>query len=140
MMEKTYDKLKDKSQPERWTAVIARGNFGQPAIDYLHKVLQDDDKWVRYMAVDALGNIGDVRSIDPLVKLLDDNDQDVRFATAHALGTIGHPSASKALMQTCETDNCFVKIAAEEALLKLGETDKSNHAQKAGAPLSALTQ
>jgi len=119
-MENTNNQLNDKNRPERWTSVIALGKFGEPSIDYLHKALLDDDKWVRYMAADALGNIGHERSIDPLVKLLADNDQDVRFATAHALGTIGHPSAKDALKQTCEKDNCFVKIAAEEALLKLG--------------------
>ena len=92
------------------------------------------------MAADALGNIGDVRSIDPLVKLLNDNDQDVRFATAYALGSIGHHSAAPALKQTCEKDNCFVKIAAEEALLKLGEPDKNTAAGRAGAPQSANTR
>jgi HEAT repeat protein len=139
-MEKTFNKLQDKNQPERWTSVIALSNFGQPAVDYLHKALHDEDKWVRYMAADALGNIGDVRSIDPLVKLLEDNDQDVRFATAHALGTIGHPSAAPALKQACEKDNCFVRIAAEEALQKLEETNKNTVAGKAGAPPSAFTR
>jgi len=139
-MEKTFNQLKDKSRPERWTSVVALGNFGTPAVDYLHKALYDDDKWVRYMAADALGNIGDVRSIDPLVKLLNDNDQDVRFATAYALGSIGHHSAAPALKQTCEKDNCFVKIAAEEALLKLGEPDKNTAAGRAGAPQSANTR
>jgi HEAT repeat protein len=89
------------------------------------------------MAADALGNIGDVRSIDPLLQLLNDNDQDVRFATVYALGTIGHPSAVPALQQTCEKDNCFVKIAAEEALLKLGEPDKKSAAGTARASQSA---
>ena len=139
-MEKTFNQLKDKNRPERWMSVVALGNFGTPAVDYLHKALHDDDKWVRYMAADALGNIGDVRSIDPLVKLLDDNDQDVRFATAYALGTIGHHSAASALQKTCEKDNCFVKIAAEEALLKLGEPDKNTAAGRAGAPPSAYTR
>ena len=136
-MEKTFNQLKDKSRPERWTSVVALGNFGTPAVDYLHKALHDDDKWVRYMAADALGNIGDVRSIDPLLQLLNDNDQDVRFATVYALGTIGHPSAVPALQQTCEKDNCFVKIAAEEALLKLGEPDKKSAAGTARASQSA---
>ena len=139
-MEKTYNQLKDKSRPERWMTVVALGNFGTPAVDYLHKALYDEDKWVRYMAADALGNIADVRSVDPLVKLLNDNDQDVRFATAYALGSIGHPSAAQALKQTCEKDNCFVKIAAEEALFKLGDTNKNTAAGKAGATQSAFTR
>jgi HEAT repeat protein len=125
-MDKIFHELKDKNQPERWTRVIALEKFGKPAIEYLHKALDDEDKWVRYMAADALGNIGDVRSIERLIPLLDDNDQDVRFATAYALGNIGHPSASEALTRTCTRDNCFVKVAAEEALLKVTEAQKSN--------------
>jgi len=123
-MEKIFHELKDKSQPERWTRVIALEKFGKPAVDYLHKALDDEDKWVRYMAADALGNIGDVRSIERLIPLLNDQDQDVRFATAYALGNIGHPSAEEALTRTCTHDNCFVKVAAEEALEKLNETGK----------------
>jgi hypothetical protein len=118
-MEKTFQELKDKSQPERWTRVIALEKYGKPAIDYLHQALDDEDKWVRYMAADALGNIGDPRSIERLIPLLNDQDQDVRFATAYALGNIGNPNAAEALTQTCTRDNCFVKVAAEEALLKI---------------------
>jgi HEAT repeat protein len=123
-MDKIFHELKDKNQPERWTRVIALEKFGKPAVDYLHKALDDEDKWVRYMAADALGNIGDVRSIERLIPLLNDQDQDVRFATAYALGNIGNPSAEKALAQTCSRDNCFVKVAAEEALAKLNSPAK----------------
>jgi HEAT repeat protein len=123
-MEKTFSELKDKSKPDRWKAVIALEKFGAPAVDYLHKALADEDKWVRYAAADALGNLGDKRSVDYLTRLLADQDQDVRFASAEALGKIGDPKASHALMQTCNGDNCFVRIAAEEALAKLAPADK----------------
>jgi HEAT repeat protein len=118
-MEQTFRKIKDKNNLERWTHVLALEKFGLPAVDYLHSALNDEDKWVRYMAADALGNIGDVRSLDRLIGLLDDQDQDVRFATAYALGNLGHPGAAPALENVCRKDNCFVKIAAEEALEKL---------------------
>jgi HEAT repeat protein len=123
-MDKIFQELKDKNQPERWNRVIALEKFGKPAVDYLHKALDDEDKWVRYMAADALGNIGDVRSIERLIPLLNDLDQDVRFVTAYALGNIGHPSAEEALSKTCSKDNCFVKVAAEEALAKLNSPAK----------------
>lgn len=125
-MEKTFSELKDKSKPDRWKAVIALEKFGAPAVDYLHKALDDEDMWVRYAAVDALGNIGDRRSVDHLAKKLADPEQDVRFATAEALGKIGDPKASHALMQTCNADNCFVRVAAEEALAKLAPADKQS--------------
>jgi HEAT repeat protein len=123
-MEQTFKKLTDKSQKERWNYVIYLEKFGQPAVEYLHSALEDEDKWVRYMAADALGNIGDVRSIERLVRLLRDKDQDVRFASAYALGNIGHISASQALAETCNKDNGYVRVAAEEALAKLNTPNR----------------
>jgi HEAT repeat protein len=123
-MEKTFKDLNDKSRTDRWVAVYALEKFGTPALDYLHKALADDDKWVRYAAVDALGNIGNSQSVQHVTKLLTDADQDVRFAAADTLGRIGDPKASHALMQTCNSDNCFVRIAAEEAFEKLASADK----------------
>lgn len=123
-MEKTFKDLNDKNRADRWTAVYALEKFGTPALDYLHKALADNDKWVRYAAVDALGNLGNAQSVDHLTRLLADPDQDVRFSAAHALGRIGDPKASHALMQTCTSDNCFVKLAAEEALAKLVSAEK----------------
>lgn len=119
VMENTFRQLKDTSRSDRWTAVYALEKFGTPAIDYLHKALDDKDKWVRYAAVDALSNMRDSRSVNHLTKLLSDEDQDVRFASAYALGEIGDPKAAHALAQTLNCDNCFVKVAAEEALAKL---------------------
>lgn len=123
-MEKTFRDLNDRNKAERWAAVYALEKFGTPALNYLHKALSDDDKWVRYAALDALGNIGSSQSVQHVTKLLTDNDQDVRFAAADSLGRIGDPSAAHALMQTCNSDNCFVQIAAEEALAKLTTADK----------------
>jgi HEAT repeat protein len=139
-MQKIFLELEDKSQHERWTRVIALEKFGKPAVDYLHKALDDDDKWVRYMAADALGNIGDVRSVERLIPLLNDQDQDVRFATAYALGNIGHPSAKDALTRTCTRDNCFVKVAAEEALEKVAVAQKNNVVPGKDAAQRASTQ
>jgi HEAT repeat protein len=124
-MEKTFAELKNKTNPNRWAAVIALEKFGQPAVDYLVKALDDDDKWVRYIAADALGNLADGRSVDHLIRRLYDSDQDVRFATAEALGKIGDPKASFSLMKTCNSDNCFVRLAAEEALVNLRINEKS---------------
>lgn len=126
-MDRTFKDLNDKNKADRWVAVYSLEKFGTPALDYLHKALADDDKWVRYAAVDALGNIGDSRSVPHVTKLLGDSDQDVRFAAADTLGRIGDPQASHALMQTCNSDNCFVRVAAEEALEKLATADKQVH-------------
>jgi HEAT repeat protein len=118
-MQKIIETLNNKASPERWQSVIALESMGKPAVEYLVHALKDDNKWVRFTAADALGNIGDPRSVDHLIGMLNDEDQDVRFATAEALGKLGDPKATDALKQTSIRDNGFVKIAAEETLAKI---------------------
>jgi HEAT repeat protein len=118
-MKKTASSLADKGNIERWKAVIELERFGQPAADYLIPALKDEDRWVRYLAADALANIGASESVTPLIALLKDPDQDVRFAAASALGKIGDPKAVSPLESVLKNDNAYVRIAAEEAIGKI---------------------
>jgi HEAT repeat protein len=118
-MKKTVQELKDTTKPERWKSIIALGEFGEPALEYLHNALGDDDKWVRYFAADMLGNIGHGSSVEPLVEKLLDEDQDVRWVAASALGRIGDARASHALQQAYNSDNAFVRVFIEDALDRL---------------------
>ena len=118
-MKAEIENLNNHTSPERWQSVVALEKAGKPAVEYLVIALKDSDKWVRYAAADALGNIGDSASVGPLIGLLGDHDQDVRFATAEALGKIGDPGACTPLEHACRYDNGYVKIAAEEALAKI---------------------
>jgi HEAT repeat protein len=118
-MERAIQELKDRVRPERWKSVVTLGTFGEPALEYLHHALGDDDKWVRFFAADALGNIGSRSSVDFLIQTLMDQDQDVRWVTASALGKIGGPRAAHALQQAYNSDNEFVKIFIGEALEKI---------------------
>ncbi|HVP25752.1 MAG TPA: HEAT repeat domain-containing protein [Methanomicrobiales archaeon] len=119
MPERTYQKLKDKGNAERWKYAVELGKHGKAAIDLLVSSLSDEDKWVRYLVIDALGNIRDPQVLNPLVAALGDLDQDVRFIAAEALGRVGDPKAIEALEKTCTSDNCYVRIAAEEAIDRL---------------------
>ncbi len=111
--------LAKKDNLERWKNVVDLEKFGQPATEFLVQALADDDRWVRYLAADALANIGATNSVDSIVSLLRDPDQDVRFAAAAALGKLGDPKAIKSLQEVVKRDNGYVKIAAEESLEKL---------------------
>lgn len=119
MPEKTFQKLMDKANAERWKYAVELGTHGKAAVDLLINSLKDEDKWVRYLVVDALGNIRDPKVVDPLIAALKDLDQDVRFVAAEALGRTGDSKAIAALEKTCSGDNCYVRIAAEEALDRL---------------------
>ncbi len=111
--------LAKKDNLERWKNVVDLETYGKPATEFLVQALADDDRWVRYLAADALANIGATNSVDSIVSLLRDPDQDVRFAAAAALGKLGDPKAIKSLQEVLKRDNGYVKIAAEEALEKL---------------------
>ena len=67
MPERSYQKLMDKGATERWKFAVELGRHGKAAVDLLIASLKDEDKWVRYLIIDALGNIQDPRVIDPLV-------------------------------------------------------------------------
>ena len=121
-MEKAIRELNDRTKPDRWKATIALGEFGESALEYLHRTLEDEDKWVRYFAADTLGTIGNPSSVEPLIQKLLDEDQDVRWVAASALGRIGDPRASHALMQAYNSDNCFVRVFIEEALNNIAAT------------------
>jgi HEAT repeat protein len=117
-MQKIIAALANKENLERFKAVIELEKYGPPATDFLILALKDDDRWIRYLAADALANIGATKSVDSLITLLKDPDQDVRFKAAAALGKIGDRRAIKDLQSVLRTDNAYVKIAAEESLEK----------------------
>jgi HEAT repeat protein len=119
-MQNTVAALANKQNIERWRAVIDLEKFGQPAAEFLIQALADEDRWVRYLAADALANIGATHSVDHLISLLRDPDQDVRFAAASALGKLGDPKAIKNLEEVLKKDNGYVKVAAEDAIAMIG--------------------
>ena len=62
--------LAKKDNLERWKNVVDLEKYGQPAAEFLIQALSDEDRWVRYLAADALANIGATNSIDSLISLL----------------------------------------------------------------------
>jgi HEAT repeat protein len=118
-MQNTVAALANKENLERWKNVVDLERFGQPAAEFLILALTDEDRWVRYLAADALANIGATNAVDSLISLLRDPDQDVRFAAAAALGKLGDPKAIKSLEEVLRRDNGYVKVAAEEALFTI---------------------
>lgn len=74
-----------------------------PFIEYLTYKLHDENKWIRCIAADALGNTGDVRGVDELVAALQDRDVEVRIAASRSLwhiGRMGNPRALAALISS----------------------------------------
>jgi HEAT repeat protein len=101
------------------TAALSR--FRQPLVEYLISALDDDDKWVRYMAAELLGDVGDPVAADHLRRLLTDQDADLRIVSACALQAINQPAHPEGGGQYCDCGSCLIRVIAEEAMSKLNE-------------------
>ena len=77
--------------PTRENAILALGEFGEPAVEPLIQAMEDESPQIRARAAEALGKIGDERAIIPLNKALDDNYGMVRDAARMGVrGFEGH--------------------------------------------------
>ncbi len=90
--------------------------FRKPLVEYLISGLEQEDKWVRILAADMLGNTGDPRALDYLKPLLADRDRDLRTVSAQAVETILSRQGPGSCQDPCS--NCMIRIIAEEALVR----------------------
>ncbi|MEH2452598.1 HEAT repeat domain-containing protein, partial [Nostoc sp.] len=97
--------LKDEKVPAnvRYGAVVALGNLGQAAANYvpdIAKILKDEkvDAYVRYDAAVALGNLGQAAAnyVPDILNFLKDEKvpANVRYDAAVALGNLGQAAAN----------------------------------------------
>lgn len=73
-------------------AVAQLISIGPPAVPHLCRALEGENPVVRTWAAEALGKIGDARSIGSLCRALKDRDTNVRVWAVRALVTIGEPA------------------------------------------------
>ena len=59
-MEHNPFKLANKRSPDTLKSLEALEKFTLPIVEYFINALNNEDKWVRYLAADALGNLGDL--------------------------------------------------------------------------------
>jgi len=93
--------------------------FRQPLVEYLVSGLEDNDRWVRIMAAELLGTLGDASIAGHLKPLLADRDQDLRIVAAKSLAMIRSPKVIFSLTQADYCENCMIRLVADEALQKL---------------------
>ena len=80
--------------------------------------LNNEDKWVRYLAAEALGNMGDLRSIAYLDLLRSDKDPDLRFVSGQSLSKIAYLREILADPRKMGCDTCLIRYIAEEVLVQ----------------------
>lgn len=110
-----------------WCAAILRdwdaaAALGEPAVEPLLAVLNDEGADTRAAAARALGFVGDVRAIEPLTEALNDSNVEVRVAVAVALGSMGDGRAVDPLAARIKNDTRQeVRQAAAQALKAIGD-------------------
>ena len=99
--------------------------FRKPLIHYLLSGLAENDKWVRYLAMEMLGAIRDPMTVGYLTPLLADGDGDIRAGAARAIDAIGSSRMAFTRLQKNGCDSCLIRIIAQEALSarNTGRTD-----------------
>jgi len=109
-------------------SITAMKKFQQPLVEYLLSGLEDNDKWVRIMAAEMLGTIGDPGVAGHLTPLLADRDKDLRTIAARSLAMIRSPAVALSMKQADNCENCMIRLVADEALerLKNGQ-DNARH-------------
>jgi hypothetical protein len=90
--------------------------FRKPLVDYLISGLEVNDKWVRILAADMLGSLGDPRAVEHLKPLLVDHDRDLRLISAQAMDMIHSGRAAPSHSQPDQCTGCMIRLIAEEAL------------------------
>lgn len=118
----------DAADPRlRRTAILTLGALKDKGATskLLQMAKEDASPLVRPAAVEALGQVGDERTIEKLLPFLDDSNAYLRAALAHALSTLDGdtPEVRAALQQLQEDQVRHVAIAAERALSNCGVLD-----------------
>ena len=117
-MERIPDKPMNNRSPDTVKSLEALEKFTMPIVEHFTKALSNEDKWVRYLAAEALGNIGDLRSIKHLNLLRSDKDPDLRFVSAQSLSKIRYLREILTDSRKMGCDTCLIRYIAEEVLVQ----------------------
>jgi len=85
-------------------------------VEGLIKALKHRDKNVQKNAIEALGDIGDTRSVKPLIEVLRDEDGKVRKEATMALEKIRAP-----FIKALKDGDVFIRMNMAESIVKIGE-------------------
>ena len=121
-MEQTPYDPANKRSPDTIKSLEALEKFTLPIIEYFINALNNEDKWVRYLAAEALGNLGDLRAIAHLDLLRSDQDPDLRFVSGQSLGKIAYLREILTDSRKMGCDTCLIRYIAEEVLVQRNYT------------------
>ncbi len=116
--------MKTGNAPERTgvdfpESAVNLERFRRPLLEYLTSNLDHPDKWVRCMAADILGALGDTKAIGSLMALTSDRDQDLQGLALRSLERMENFPVEPLKAGTAGCDCCLIRSIAEEALEQL---------------------
>ena len=114
--------LYDESETVRKAAAATLGRLApSDAAGRLGQVAEHEDPELRILAVEGLGEMGDLAAIDPLfLSVLADDDVRVRLAAARGLGKMSHPRALNLVWAAFNNEDPDLRVAATEILGEMG--------------------
>ena len=118
-MDRDTGKMTGRDEGFLVSSVSAVTRFRKPLVDYLISGLEENDKWVRILAIDLLGSAGDPRAVEYLKPLLVDRDRDLRTISAHAMDMIHSQQAIISRSEPDRCSSCMIRLIAEEALTQV---------------------
>ncbi|MBN1873338.1 MAG: HEAT repeat domain-containing protein [Anaerolineae bacterium] len=95
---------------------------GDPSVEQLISALRDENPWVRWIAVYALGELQSPGTVEPLIIALKDESDKVRWAAAQMLGTFGDGKAVLPLIAALQDEDAHVVREAAFALGRIKDT------------------
>lgn len=112
--------LKDSDEEVRLTVLkaldVGSKSYGDGLGDELVGLLKDKNVWVRYMAVQLLGELGYDKAEDVLLVLVAEDEPPVRTAVAKTLEKVGTMKSIPVLQELLEYPDESVNEAALEAI------------------------
>jgi HEAT repeat protein len=90
-------------------------------------LLGDEEKFVRSIASQKIGSLGDKRAVDILIEVLKDESNTVRESAAKALGYLGDGRAVGPLAGLLSDENRDIRSAAADALGNIGDKRAVDH-------------
>lgn len=110
--------LEDEDPWVRYFACRSLGRIGiHDALNALTKIAEEDKaRYVRFAAIEAIGNIGGARAVSVLSVFSNSFDQDIARSAISALGKVGHPDALNPLFSALKSSNPELQRDAARAL------------------------
>jgi HEAT repeat protein/protein-S-isoprenylcysteine O-methyltransferase Ste14 len=120
-IEKLVKVAKDtRNRANMRSAAKELADIGEPAVEALIGLLEDENLHVRWYTADVLGSVRSEKVVQPLIKLLYDEDKNVRRVAAGSLGRTGSEEAVQPLIEALRDQTRGISIAAARALGQIG--------------------